>query len=176
MSEVLAGQVLHLQWNAYTSTWGPVLRDLRAAGLFHDLTLVTSDNQLVTAHEIVLAACSQFFRGLLASLPMQTTGPLSPAVLYMRGVSGAALLKLLDFKYNGEVNVEHQLLKEFLQVGEELRVQGLCEEIGEKDKVDERQEYNSKDKDFKDKEGNLSKNRHSSHSGKDRLVQSEKHE
>lgn len=177
MSEVLAGQVLHLQWKAYTSTWGPVLRDLRAAGLFHDLTLVTSDNQLVTAHKIVLAACSQFFRGLLASLPMQTTGPLSPAVLYMRGVSGAALLKLLDFMYNGEVNVEHQLLKEFLQVGEELRVQGLCEELAEKDeKVEGRQEYNSKDKDCKDKEGNLSKIRHRSHSGKDRLAQSEKHE
>ena len=51
MSDVLAGQVLHLQWNAYSQSWGPVLRELRAAGLFHDLTLVTSDNQLVTAHK-----------------------------------------------------------------------------------------------------------------------------
>eukprot|EP00090_Calanus_glacialis_P042639 TRINITY_DN755_c0_g1_i1.p1 TRINITY_DN755_c0_g1~~TRINITY_DN755_c0_g1_i1.p1 ORF type:complete len:501 (-),score=197.13 TRINITY_DN755_c0_g1_i1:168-1670(-) len=176
MSEVLAGQVLHLQWNAYTSTWGPVLRDLRAAGLFHDLTLVTADNQLVTAHKIVLAACSQFFRGLLASLPMQTTGPLSPAVLYMRGVTGAALLKLLDFMYNGEVNVEQQLLKEFLQLGEELRVQGLCEEVVEKgEKVEEKSVVSKpKEKERKDGGGSGAKERHRSYSGKEKVAHSEK--
>ena len=65
---------------------------------------------------------SPFFPpGLLSSLPLQTTAPLQPAVLYMRGVTGPALLKLLDFMYNGEANVEHGLLKEFLQVGEDLR-------------------------------------------------------
>ena len=58
---------------------------------------------------------------MLSSLPLQTTAPLQPAVLYMRGVTGPALLKLLDFMYNGEANVEHGLLKEFLQVGEDLR-------------------------------------------------------
>ena len=121
MSDILAGQVLRFQWNNYTTSWGPAIRELRRCGLFHDLTLVTSDNQLVTAHRIVLAACSAFFRGLLSSLPLQTTPPLQPAVLYMRGVTGPALLKLLDFMYNGEVNVEHGLLKEFLQVGEDLR-------------------------------------------------------
>ena len=36
MSDVLAGQVLHLQWNAYSHSWGPVLRELRAAGLFQN--------------------------------------------------------------------------------------------------------------------------------------------
>jgi len=167
MSDVLAGQVLHLQWNAYTSSWGPVLRDLRAAGLFHDLTLVTGDNQLVTAHKIVLAACSQFFRGLLASLPMQTTGPLAPAVLYMRGVTGAALLKLLDFMYNGEVNVEQQLLKEFLQLGEDLRVQGLCEELVDKG---EEKGGGNKHKERKEGGGSTGKEVRRSFSGKEKIV------
>ena len=45
----------------------------------------------------------------------------------MRGVRGGTLLKLLDFMYNGEVNVERANIKEFLQCGEELRVEGLCE-------------------------------------------------
>ena len=31
-----------------------------------------------------------------------------------------------------EVNVEQQLMKEFLQLGEVLRVQGLCEEMVKK--------------------------------------------
>ena len=66
MTDVLAGQVLRFQWNNYTTSWGPAIRDLRRAGLFHDLTLVTSDNQLVTAHRIVLAACSAFFRGQIS--------------------------------------------------------------------------------------------------------------
>ena len=63
MSEVLAGQVLRFQWTNYTGSWGPSIKDLRSAGLFHDLTLVTADNQIVTAHRLVLAACSAFFRG-----------------------------------------------------------------------------------------------------------------
>ena len=62
---------------------------------------------------------------MLSSLPLQTTAPLQPAVLYMRGVTGPALLKLLDFMYNGEANVEHGLLKEFLQVGEDLRLTAI---------------------------------------------------
>ena len=86
MTDVLAGQVLRFQWNNYTSSWGPAIRDLRRAGLFHDLTLVTSDNQLVTAHRIVLAACSAFFRGetkppnhpQLTFLPPQVCCPLCP--------------------------------------------------------------------------------------------------
>ena len=63
MTDSLAGQVLRFQWNNYTTSWGPAIRDLRVCGLFHDLTLVTADNQLVTAHKIVLAACSAFFKG-----------------------------------------------------------------------------------------------------------------
>ena len=121
MTDVLAGQVLRFEWNNYTTSWGPAIRDLRRCGLFHDVTLLTSDNQLVTAHRIVLAACSSFFRGLLSSQPLQTTSPTQPAVLYMRGVTGPAILKLLDFMYNGEVNVEPSLLKEFLTIGEDLR-------------------------------------------------------
>ena len=79
MTDVLAGQVLRFQWNNYTTSWGPAIRDLRRAGLFHDLTLVTSDNQLVTAHRIVLAACSAFFRGQirLKTFPHPTSPHLS---------------------------------------------------------------------------------------------------
>ena len=50
------------------------------------------------------------------------------------------MLKLLDFMYNGEVNVEQQYLKEFLQLGEELRVQGLSEKEGDKEEEEERVE------------------------------------
>ena len=48
MTDVLAGQVLRFEWNNYTTSWGPAIRDLRRCGLFHDVTLLTSDNQLVT--------------------------------------------------------------------------------------------------------------------------------
>ena len=68
---------------------------------------------------------------MLSSLPLATTGPLHPAVVYMRGVTGVTLIKLLDFMYNGEVNVERTNIKEFLQCGEELRVEGLCEKAGQ---------------------------------------------
>ena len=63
MTRELSGQVLRFQRNNYTTSLAPAIRDIRSSGLFHDLTLVTSDNQLVTAHKIVLAACSAFFKG-----------------------------------------------------------------------------------------------------------------
>ena len=65
---------------------------------------------------------------MLSSLPLATTGPLHPAVVYMRGVTGVTLIKLLDFMYNGEVNVAQGSLNSFLKCAESLRVRGLTDE------------------------------------------------
>ena len=40
----------------------------------------------------------------------------------MRGVTGVTLLKLLDFMYNGEVNIAQAELSSFLAVAEDLQV------------------------------------------------------
>merc|ERR1712045_85170 len=45
--------------------------------------------------------------------------------IYLRGVSYSDLVSILDFIYNGEVNVAQEDLNSFLAVAEELQIKGL---------------------------------------------------
>ena len=41
-------------------------RTLLTSGEFHDVTLLTEDDQLIRAHRVILAACSPFFRNIFS--------------------------------------------------------------------------------------------------------------
>ena len=49
---------------------------------------------------------------------------------YLQDVSPRDLSSILDFMYNGEVNVKQEHLNSFLSVAEKLRVRGLCQNNG----------------------------------------------
>jgi len=69
--------------------------------------------------QVIIAACSPFFRTVLQRNPH--THPL----LYLKGVKLSNLKQVLDFMYNGEVNVAQEELNTFLNVAEDLKVKGL---------------------------------------------------
>merc|ERR1719510_1705110 len=50
--------------------------------------------------------------------------------IYLRGVSYSDLVSILDFIYNGEVNVAQEDLNSFLAVAEELQIKGLTNREG----------------------------------------------
>ena len=64
----------------------------------------------VQAHKVVLAACSPFFRQILAHSQNQ----LNP-FFYLKGVSIDDLNSILNFMYNGEVNIAQVRLLQFDQ-------------------------------------------------------------
>lgn len=83
------------------------------------MTLVSAEQDKVTAHRVVLAACSEYFRKILRR--NKHSNPL----LCLDGVSSAELHSVLDYIYQGEVQVLQENLDRFLAVAERFQLAGL---------------------------------------------------
>merc|ERR1712042_298008 len=110
-------------WNDFETNISLAFRELREEKDFFDVTLACDDSQ-VQAHKVILSACSPFFRNVLRRNPHQHP------LLYLKGVKYQDLISVLNFMYNGEVNVAQEELNSFLSVAEELRVKGLTQNQG----------------------------------------------
>jgi hypothetical protein len=84
-----------------------------------DVTLVGDDGIQIGAHMIMLSACSTFFRNIFVN--MKHKHPL----LYLRGMKSLNISAVLDFIYQGEVQVLQEHLQNFLDMAEDLGIQGL---------------------------------------------------
>jgi len=111
---------LNLEWNDFEGNISRGLRELRDEKDFFDVTFATDGDQ-ISAHKVILAACSPVFRNILQRNPHQHP------LLYMRGVRHTDLQSILDFMYNGEVQVAQEDLNTFLAVAADLRVKGLTQ-------------------------------------------------
>ena len=76
----------------------------------------------VPCHKLVLAASSPLFRAII------TRNPHSHPLLYLKGVTATNLNYVLDFIYNGEVNVAQDDLNSFLTAAEDLKIKGLTQQ------------------------------------------------
>jgi len=94
-----------LRWNDYESNLSRAFKDLREEKNLFDVTLVCQDVE-IPAHKVVLAACSPFFRDLLVRHPHP-----SP-LLYLTGVASADLAAVLEFIYNGAVNIAQTVVQQ----------------------------------------------------------------
>ena len=118
-----AAEKFCLRWNDFESNISVAFRELREEKDFFDVTLACEDSQ-VSAHKVILSACSPFFRNVLRKNPHQHP------LLYLKGVKYQEMLSVLNFMYQGEVNVAQDELNSFLAVAEELRVKGLTQGEG----------------------------------------------
>jgi len=109
-----------LKWNDFESNVSQAFCELRDEKDFFDVTLVCGDSQ-VSAHKVILAASSQFFRNILRANPHQHP------LLYLRGVRHKELLSILSFMYKGQVNIAQEELSTFLSVAEDLKIKGLTQ-------------------------------------------------
>eukprot|EP00092_Neocalanus_flemingeri_P013215 GFUD01014242.1.p1 GENE.GFUD01014242.1~~GFUD01014242.1.p1 ORF type:complete len:314 (+),score=96.19 GFUD01014242.1:30-971(+) len=109
-----------LRWNDFESNISSAFRELRDDKDFFDVTLACDDDQL-QAHKVILSACSPFFRTILRRNKHEHP------LLYLKGVKYADLVSVLNFMYQGEVNVAQEELNSFLAVAEDLKVKGLTQ-------------------------------------------------
>jgi len=114
-----------LRWNDFAENVSGAFKDLRAESDFFDVTLACSDSGVRTlqAHKVILSACSNFFKTTFRQQQANNKHP-NPYI-YLRGVFYNDLISILDFIYNGEVNVAQEDLNSFLAVAEELQIKGL---------------------------------------------------
>ena len=92
---------------------------LRQEADFYDVTLVSDDHTQISAHKLVLSASSDFFKSILKK------NPHSHPMLYLSGVDSTSLGFVLDYIYQGEVQIYQNELDNFLEVAQKLKIEGL---------------------------------------------------
>ena len=108
-----------LKWNDYQSNWRKSLNELREDTEFADVTLISDDKVIFSAHKILLSSCSNLMKFILKSNTQ--TNPL----LYLGGVNSINIRFILDYIYYGEVNLYQEQLDSFLESAQKLEIQGL---------------------------------------------------
>ena len=110
-----------LNWNDFSKNTTSFFKELRGDQESSDVTLVSSDGEEIEAHKVILASGSGFFQNLFKQSVKKTSHPL----LYMRGLKTTELNLIVDFLYQGEVNVPQDQLEDFLALATELQLKGL---------------------------------------------------
>jgi len=113
-------QRFSLKWNNYQSHLVTAFESLLGESDFVDVTLGVEGRRL-SAHKMLLSACSPYFRELLKGNPCQHP------IIVLRDIRYDDLHALLQFMYNGEVNVAQDQLNSFLKSAEHLKVRGLTD-------------------------------------------------
>ena len=110
-----------LKWNDFQSNTSNTFKKLRTSDHFYDVTLVSDDQQQVAAHRVVLSASSEYFKNILMS------NKHSHPLLCLSGVSSGDLNNILDFIYNGEIQVYQDHLDQFLDIAQRFQLEGLIQ-------------------------------------------------
>jgi len=94
------------------------LTKLYSQGFLTDITLSCEDGKNFEAHRVLLAARSHYFYDLVPKLK-------SDPVIFLKGVKGGHLAKVLEYIYSGSTSVSKTQLKPILEVARSLQVKGL---------------------------------------------------
>ena len=108
-----------LKWNDFQSNVSRTFSLLRSEEEFFDVSLVSDDQKMMSAHKLVLSASSPYFKHIL------THNKHSHPLLCLDGVSSGELQFVLDYIYQGEVQIYQEQLDRFLEVAQRLKLEGL---------------------------------------------------
>jgi len=108
----------HLHWKEFETNIHQAFRELREEKELFDVSLVCDDSQ-ISAHKVILSACSPFFRRVLGQ------NPHPHPLIFIKGVKFKDLQNVIHFMYMGEVSLAQDELKYFLQVAQELKIKGI---------------------------------------------------
>ena len=108
-----------LRWNEFETNIRHFFGSFRKEQKLFDVSLVSEDGQQLKAHRIILSAGSQFFKNIFDINEDKNL------LIYLKGVRIEKLKCIIDFLYNGEVNISQEDLDEFLIAANELQLIGL---------------------------------------------------
>ena len=90
---------------------------------FTDVTLATADDQQIRAHKVILSSCSPFFKNILLK------NSNSNLILYLKDIHNEDHEMVLKFIYLGQCEVGQEDLVKFLDIGKELQIKGLVDDV-----------------------------------------------
>jgi len=113
-----------LKWNDFHSNISKSFNQLRYEDDFYDVTLVSDDQDQISAHKVVLSASSEYFKNILRKY--KHPNPL----LCLEGINSIELKNILDYLYNGEIKIFQEDLDRFLNIAERFKLEGLISNEG----------------------------------------------
>ena len=123
------GEKFHLKWNDFQSTVSNSFKVLREQKDFFDVTLVSDDEVQMASHKLILSACSSFFQSILKNNPHPNP------LIYLHGIDSLNLGYILDYIYNGEVQLHQEHLDPFMDKAQTLKISGLISSGKEEETV-----------------------------------------
>ena len=120
-----------LKWNDFHSNVSKSFGLFRSEEYLHDVRLMTEDFYEVSAHRLVLSACSEYFRNIFKNSKKQDT------LICLDGVTSEDIKNVLDYIYLGEAQIYQDQLDRFLSVAEKLKLEGLLSQGEEETKHEE---------------------------------------
>lgn len=109
-----------LRWHDFEANVEKSFRRLRNEEDFCDVTLVSSDQKLLSAHKLVLSSCSEYFRGILSQSKQANL------LLCLEGINSVEVTNVLDYIYNGELQMPRENLQRFLEIAHRFQLEGLA--------------------------------------------------
>ena len=93
---------------------------LYSQGFVTDITLTCEDGKIFEAHKVILSARSAYFYNLIPKLK-------GDPVIFLKGVKGTYLEKILKYVYSGSASVPRAQLRSLFEVARSLQIKGLME-------------------------------------------------
>ena len=109
----------NLKWIDFESNVSKSFGKLRNEENLHDVTLVGDDHTQMSAHKLVLSACSEYFKDVFKRNKHSNT------LMCLEGLSRKDLENVLDYIYNGEVHIFQEEFDRFLSVAQRFKLEGL---------------------------------------------------
>ena len=123
-----------LKWNDFQSNWNKAINNLHKDTDFADVTLISDDKVKFSAHKILLSNSSNMFKFILKGTNQNSS------LLFLGGVSSINLGFILEYIYQGEVNLYEEQVESFLESAQGLEIEGL---LGSENKdADQRKHQN----------------------------------
>ena len=135
-----------LKWNDFHSNVSKSFSLLRNEDYLHDVTIVSDDNEQIAAHKLVLSTCSEYFKSIF--MKNKHSHPL----ICLEGVSSNDVKNMMDYMYNGELQIFQDDLDRFLNVAQRFKLEGLITN----DDADQEEELHVKESEhFNNKETSI---------------------
>lgn len=115
--------------------------------IFIDATLACG-GKLYPAHKFVLSTCSDYFKKMFTNIPNKHP------VVFLKDVLCKDLEALLDFMYNGEVNVPQSSLSSLIKTAEGLQIKGLA--VPDDPPISKKDAYSKDKRDVKSRDSSYS--------------------
>ncbi|XP_045468588.1 protein tramtrack, beta isoform-like isoform X18 [Harmonia axyridis] len=114
----MASEQFSLCWDNFHKNMSSGMNSMLENEDLVDVTLAV-EGKYLKAHKMVLSVCSPYFKELFKS------NPCKHPIVFMKDVSYVALSDLLQFMYQGEVQVSQENLSTFIKTAEALQIKGL---------------------------------------------------